>query len=448
MKCHNCGTELSDNAVFCKECGCKLLQEPEKLYCRECGSELEEGAKFCSLCGGKVLLQTDIIMVEEDDAEKNVSESDSVEIVEHRKRPLSLRMESLWCGLDWFTRVCIVCGIFFAFALTISWIAHKPMALIATIVQIVSLIAFYLIKSDIIKTDKQWVTIVLTILILVMTSVYVNDFKAQTTVDNNDITAVATIATAMQPSEETVAETTEYILADDEIRIDFSNFGMISQNYEDVEYRLGKLGFTNISYRIKYDIVWGITSEGSVSSVSIAGLTNYSSGDIFKADDPVVITYHMKAEDDPNKIIETVDENETENVTVEETEPKSVSYSTNTADTVKNGDSGVYAYKSIGGKYGVYWIIDFDDGYVYGFTDKTGDSSCARLKIDSGTLNTNVLFTWHETDGDHQWAAFFKWAKQPDHLVIYVNENQQFDYYSTNLSKALLIRSSKNITDG
>lgn len=72
-------------------------------------------------------------------------------------------------------------------------------------------------------------------------------------------------------------------------------------NYQDVQKALEDAGFTNITTSIQYDIVLGWTDEGEVESVSIDGRTDYEKGEVFKQDAPIVITYHMKEEDDPNK---------------------------------------------------------------------------------------------------------------------------------------------------
>ena len=73
------------------------------------------------------------------------------------------------------------------------------------------------------------------------------------------------------------------------------------KNYLDVQNTLENLGFTNISTEILYDIHWGWTAEGEVESVSIDGNADCVRGDIFSADSPIIITYHMKEEDDPSR---------------------------------------------------------------------------------------------------------------------------------------------------
>lgn len=52
MRCHSCGAELQDNALFCRECGAKI--DKQVLFCRECGAKLASDVKFCSNCGAKV----------------------------------------------------------------------------------------------------------------------------------------------------------------------------------------------------------------------------------------------------------------------------------------------------------------------------------------------------------------------------------------------------------
>ena len=81
-----------------------------------------------------------------------------------------------------------------------------------------------------------------------------------------------------------------------------------------IEEELKKLGFTNIKTKILYDIELGWTNEGETESVSINGKDDFKRGDIFVDSDEVIITYHMKAEDDPLK--------EKEDKTTENTDTK------------------------------------------------------------------------------------------------------------------------------
>ena len=94
------------------------------------------------------------------------------------------------------------------------------------------------------------------------------------------------------------------------------------ENYKDVEEKLKKLGFTNIKTNILYDIEFGLTDEGETEAVSINGDDDFKRGDIFPNNAEVVITYHMKAEDDPARETETIRQTETAKETEAETESK------------------------------------------------------------------------------------------------------------------------------
>lgn len=126
----------------------------------------------------------------------------------------------------------------------------------------------------------------------------------------------------------------------------------------------------------------------------------------------------------------------------------SVSYSTNDIDTAKSGNSGVFAYKSRGGTYDNYYIIDFDAGFIYFFSYGNGNSTCDRLKIDGGDFNSSVIFTYHDSDSS-SWSEslHFKYKNQPDHLILEDQNGFEYDYYTTNLNDALKIRDSMKIID-
>ncbi len=76
------------------------------------------------------------------------------------------------------------------------------------------------------------------------------------------------------------------------------------ENYVDVINSLTSAGFDNIKEEVLYDIIWGITPEGEVKSVSIAGDTNFTRGEIFDKNAEVIVTYHMLQADDPDKLVE------------------------------------------------------------------------------------------------------------------------------------------------
>ena len=124
-----------------------------------------------------------------------------------------------------------------------------------------------------------------------------------------------------------------------------------------------------------------------------------------------------------------------------------VDYSTNSKSTVKNGNSGVYSYRSIGGSYYNYWIIDFNGGYVYSFSEGNGNEICDRLKIESGDLNNVLIITYHDGGDVWSYGLHFKWKNQPDHLILQDNDGFEYDYYTTDLEDALKILKTKTVYD-
>lgn len=227
-------------------------------------------------------------------------------------------------------------------------------------------------------------------------------------------------------------------LADGEVKLDVAASEYKHKKYEDVAAALKTLGFTNIKYEVLYDIVLGWTADGEVESVSIADKTDFNRGDVFPADAEIVITYHMPEDDDPNKTTETIPA---------EDDNSPVFYSTNDYETAKQGNSGVFSYKSTGGSYDIYWIIDFDEGYVYWFTDGNGDSTCDRLKIDSGTLNDKVIITYHDGSDEWSYSLHFKYVDHPETLIMVDNDGFDYKYATTDLNNAISIRDTKTIND-
>lgn len=185
------------------------------------------------------------------------------------------------------------------------------------------------------------------------------------------------------------------------------------------------MGFTNVEHR---DVE---TTEESISDTIcyveicewFSGDSDFVQGDIFSANSQIsIFTYKYKA-------------------------PEPLSYSSNDSETAKKGNTGVFSYKEDGKNYDIYWIVDFDEGYVYYFTDGTGESFCDRLKIESGTLADTVTITYH--DGTTTWSnkLRFKNSNSSDILVVIDQNGFELEYYGTNLNQALELRDTKTITD-
>ncbi len=53
IKCQNCGEEIEDGAVFCWNCGSKVVHM-QKMFCHGCGAPIKPGVRYCACCGTDV----------------------------------------------------------------------------------------------------------------------------------------------------------------------------------------------------------------------------------------------------------------------------------------------------------------------------------------------------------------------------------------------------------
>lgn len=233
------------------------------------------------------------------------------------------------------------------------------------------------------------------------------------------------IIKSIKPVENTTPENTPAPSTTTEIVLTLGKDDFKDMNYQEAEKKFREMGFVNFKY--KTVDTKNESSADTICYIEITewffGKSNFAKGDKFDADS--TITFY----------------------TYKYTAPSPVSYSTNDLETAKQGNTGVFSYKSRGGSYDIYWIIDFDEGYVYYFTDGNGDTTCDRIAIVSGTLNDAVTITYHDGSSTWSYRLFFKWQNKPDHLVMQDNNGFTYDYYSTNLSSALSKKNSKTIYD-
>lgn len=88
---------------------------------------------------------------------------------------------------------------------------------------------------------------------------------------------------------------------EDEVMLSSDTTEFLNSNYKEVKKKLEEMGFTNISVKPVYDIVLGLTNEESLNTISIDGKEDAKRGDVFDKNVKVVLTYHMKEEDNPDK---------------------------------------------------------------------------------------------------------------------------------------------------
>lgn len=149
------------------------------------------------------------------------------------------------------------------------------------------------------------------------------------------------------------------------------------------------------------------------------------------------------------KITPTPSRLPSENTSVSTESAQSFDYTTNGSKTYKDGNQGIYAYRQNAGSYYNYWIIDFNEGYVYSFSDGNGSKSGEKARITSGDLSNKLVVTYQ--DGDEVWSHnfYFKNKNQPSVIIFEIEDGYDWhvDCNSTDLKKALELMNLKRITD-
>ena len=143
-----------------------------------------------------------------------------------------------------------------------------------------------------------------------------------------------------------------------------------------------------------------------------------------------------------NEIVENTNSNTSEtNESKEQTNQTNQTtynyYTTNDDKTATSGKKGKYSYVKKGKAYDIYWLIDFDEGYVYNFTERNEDNSCDKVKIKSGDLNSGLKLLYKDSDNEWAKSIHFKYKDQPYQLVIVDNDNFTYEYETTSLKDTL-----------
>ena len=52
--CSNCGNIIQEGQIFCSSCGVKNEPKPQVVFCAKCGAEQKENVNFCTGCGNNL----------------------------------------------------------------------------------------------------------------------------------------------------------------------------------------------------------------------------------------------------------------------------------------------------------------------------------------------------------------------------------------------------------
>jgi Domain of unknown function (DUF4839) len=82
------------------------------------------------------------------------------------------------------------------------------------------------------------------------------------------------------------------------LKVSKSSDEMYRKNYQTAIAELEEVGFTNITTKVKEDVITGIRpKDGEVAKVVINGDSKFSANDSFEKDSKIVITYHTYAKE-------------------------------------------------------------------------------------------------------------------------------------------------------
>ncbi|MBO4868846.1 MAG: hypothetical protein J5585_03960 [Clostridia bacterium] len=227
-------------------------------------------------------------------------------------------------------------------------------------------------------------------------------------------------------------------LESNEIRIDFNQSDLVSSDISDVLSKLKKMGCTNIVVSEKKDVEETSYSYHKVISITIDKRTDYADGSIIKKDAKIEIVYHE------SKPAEVTTSRATTTTTEEKGSPASY-HSSNDRDVAKQGNSGIFAYRNKGTSYYIYYVIDFDNGYVYRFL--SNEETAEKVKIISGDLNSYVLVRYKS--GNEVWenALHFKYKNKPETLILQDDDRFDWTFNSYSVIDAVKILNTKKIYD-
>ncbi len=271
------------------------------------------------------------------------------------------------------------------------------------------------------------------------------------------------------------------------------------RTYDYAQELFVKAGFTNVSAEGKGDLIIAILhSEGDIDKITVDGKqTVLTEGLWLDKDTPILISAHSKEKWGPTKASGTQSEpiqtsGQEQPIATEAPKPTQTATSApvTSAPTAKptqaptatpkptavptqaptpnptptkvptpqysywsgksgkpsDGDSGIYSYVRTGTVYDNYVIIDFENNYVYFFADRDGNTRGERLMIEGGSLNKNIVLTYHMGGETWQVALHFKYAKMPNILCYEDGSPYSTEFVQTDLAKAIELLKTKKIT--
>lgn len=479
MKCSKCGNEVREGAQFCRVCGTKIvLSKP--CFCRECGKKISDGSMFCPFRGAKLNLSDEEIAFAASQATNraaqiHVKNNETASPKQQKKKTIYL--------------VLIICAALFILS-KVSGLFHqnetKPSdSIIATTdaptktastTEAPTNVASTVhtpsseedTRSQIVSSSYNTVTVGLYQIHVpsywqqeadysfyrayAETSEKVAMLEAHSEFDKDDPVNFEWLDTESERNEVIQSlfsgmkstSTRDLKLIDTEI-IETSEIKGVLWSYRGIT-----LGIPFTGYYFMFPSVEN--NHWIALNCSFTDNTEYRYDNGFRelissikrieneapetAESPA--TEPATTEPVPTMPATTALEPTVPTTTVPEPTRGKISFhSSGSLETAKKGNSGVFAYKK-SGAYTIYYIIDFDAGYVYRFTDS--ENSCMKVKIISGDLNDYVLITYHEGSSNWSEGLSFRWKNQPDTLLVQEESGHATPFAFADLDEALKLR--------
>lgn len=422
MKCSKCGSELIENASFCSACGTKV--EGHILLCT-CGKELKDDMLFCPYCGKKIGVEEETptspdneIIQEQAVPTSNNRTGASIFEVDAQSDIWKSKAKIWWERLSTFSKFATVGLGISVLLILISLIAHRILSTWLIVIQIIGYIVALLLNAEKIKHEKKWIKYVVLFASYMMIFFYIWAFPVgQRKAVKPDTTSQQNVSSASKITQSSKNE--EKVVSISSVEVKNTSVTSIEEVTVDNELE----DSADVDEKQENDETKTISDDNKKTEVVESDDSSKADGSSDKTDD-----------------------NTSSSTSVEKKKDDSVSYSTNTKDTVKYGNAGKYSYKK-SGTYDIYYIIDFDEGYVYWFTEGIGDTYGDKVKIVSGDLNSVLIVTYNDYGNVWSYGLHFKYKNQPDHLIMQDEDGFEYDFYATDLDMALEIMETKTLKE-
>ncbi len=479
MKCLKCGNEVREGAQFCRECGTKIvLSKP--CFCRVCGNKISDGSKFCPFCGAKLDFTDEEIAFASSQttnraAQINTKNNETAASKQQKKKTIYLVLiicaalfiiskfsglfhhnenkpsDSVIMSTEALTKTASTAEAPTDVASTVHTLSSAEDARSQIVCSSYSPVTVGLYQIQV-PTYWQQETDYSFYRAYAETSEKVAMLEAHSDFDKDDPVNFEWLDTENERNEVIQSlfmgmespSTHNLELIDTEI-IETSEIKGVLWNFRGITHEIPFTGYYFMFPSVE-------NNHWVVLNCSYTDNTEYRYDNGFRE----LISSIKRIE---NEVPETTESPATEPATTEPvptmpattaleptvptttvpepTRGKISFHSSGSLETAKKGNSGVFAYKK-SGAYTIYYIIDFDAGYVYRFTDS--ENSCMKVRIVSGDLNDYVLITYHEDNSKWSEGLCFRWKNQPDTLLVQDEYGHATSFAFANLDEALKIR--------